>query len=238
MSITRTNNIRRGGFTLVEALLSTILAAMIAVLILAAYNSTIKHAGVLMEQSERYAQVRYAMDHMRTDLANFYRCSERQNMLLRGQTDATQVERADRILFHAMRMQTSSEGCAMTGPWEVEYGLYPDPTGGSSFIGCRSVLASEADSGAQKGTITPLAGNIREFRVEYFDQNQWNDEWRKTDSFPSLIRITATGGGGSKDDTSLSISEVISLAPLPVLSASSSLSVPTEPAPHETQTNP
>jgi len=154
---------RAFAFTLLEALLSAILAAMIAVLILAAYNATVKNGGVLLKKSERQAQLQYAMDQLRADLANLYRCPDWQCMFLEGQSRVPPREQSDRIVFYAMREHPTPEGVGWEGPCRIEYGIIPDSSGALSCLARRCGPIEEGNFETSPETITVLAADIQEF---------------------------------------------------------------------------
>jgi general secretion pathway protein J len=210
--------IRKGGFTLVELLLTTVIGALVIVTALGTLRQISSSRAEAQYYSDVSAHGRYALNQIRDDLANFYRSLNPEKMRLVGIEGGTEEEATDRLQvqivqeggLHGKRIEGQSD------IYEVEYGLCEDMEQGTTFLGRRCGAIEEATLGNEGGTLTRVAEYIQAVRFEYYDGSAWLRNWELNQGVPKLVRVSLVlADAGRPAYRPVRISQVVSLEPIP-----------------------
>ena len=205
----------RPGFTLVEALLATLIAALVIVLALATYRSLSHNTATVQYHSDAFARGRYALSLIRNDLANFYRCADPTRMRLIGTRNTTPLRSADRLIFYSVADPPTGTAKPYSDVYEVEYGLSYREQKDRLFLARRCAPVADQTQGNPAGTLTRVAGDLDHLRFEYLHRGQWLDRWDRQTALPDMVRTTIHLADPTGTHEPIPISQVISLKPLP-----------------------
>ena len=90
------------GFTLIEALLATVVGALIVVVALASFRSVSQSRSKIQYYSDINANARFALNMIRDDLANIYRNRDHSKMMLSGIRNLTGDSSSDKIILYTV----------------------------------------------------------------------------------------------------------------------------------------
>ncbi len=195
MTRSRTNQVR--AFTLVEVIVSVVIAAVIAGASTSIVSNVLRSrkASESLELSMRRAQS--AVDAIAADLPTVARESDL--FWARVQVVSAGVGAADRdeLLFVARQLrrvrglEESPEG----GDVEIAYKLLDNPEGVSElWRRADPAMDQYQDAG---GVISRISSRVRFLRIEASDGESWFDQWDSDyDGYPHALRITV----GATDD--------------------------------------
>ena len=210
---------RRGGyapgFTLVELLLATVIGA----LVVAVAAGTLRSVARARERADYYSEMlahgRYALNQIRNDLANFYRCGDRNQMCLEGRSGGSANYPADRLRAYVVSDRAVGERLGESDVYEVEYMLREQAGRAERYLARRVAPVLNAQVGNEKGILSEVSRYVRVLEFEYFDGQTWQRRWGRSMDYPELVRVTMVVVGPEEEDRPISLSQEISLEPLP-----------------------
>jgi general secretion pathway protein J len=192
----------RGGFTLAEVLLASTITVMITLVAVSALKGVSDTSQVIDRTPQTTSALRFAAQLIARDLANFYRDSDSQNMLLTALSPegASETERPS-LRFYAVGRAKARPAQPEGDVYEVEY-MLGEPR--------RSNAAPSLDTESTKrtlyrrwcpnpdrkreagGILTPIAENIDVFQTRFYDGRQWTDQWtqEQQQELPQLLEVT------------------------------------------------
>jgi type II secretion system protein J len=203
-------------FTLVEILITLIIGAMIAIIALAGYHtvSTLRHR--IMFRSQRQAELRYALNRIRDDLANFYRGGQIDRMVLLGEKMQTDAGRSDRLMFQAVFDPPFRPVYPAGDLYQIEYALSSAPPTNQNVLSRRAGALFSTAPPELAVAADRLTGRIKSLQFDYFYQDVWYDQWTRTDAIPMMIRVTLVAEKTDQgDEETQPMTRVISLEPFP-----------------------
>ena len=207
-------------FTLVEVLLASTLAAIVAAAGLATYRSVSESRQILGYTSEVNAHARYALNMIRTDLANMYRGTLPDEMRLKGITAERDGRNLDRLILYVIsneKVALSDNPAPQGDIFEVEYGLSPSPQKSQLFLGRRLAPVEDLETGNPKGNLTRIARYIDQLTFEFYDypSARWHRGWEYYDQLPQRLRVTMVLTDPKGKRPPMTVSQEIALPPLP-----------------------
>jgi type II secretion system protein J len=203
-------------FTLVEILITLIIGAMIAIIALSGYQtlSTLRHK--IMSRSQHQAELRYALNRIRDDLANFYRGGQIDRMVLQGEKMQTDAGRSDRLMFQAVFDPPFRPVYSAGDLHQIEYALSPATATNQNVLYRRAGSLFSTAPPELAVTTDRLTGRLKSLQFDYFYQDVWYDQWTRTDAIPMMIRVTLEAEKTDQsDDQPEPMTRVISLEPFP-----------------------
>jgi general secretion pathway protein J len=203
-----------GGFTLIEILLASAIAAMI----LAALYGVFQHAIHLRDSAtERIRDTRLrdrAAAVIRNDLRSAFISGGLFANIVQGDSDGTDGENAELPGYLKMTTTTGKDTPdALYGDVEqVEYYVVKSATGGSMDSGgdlVRAVTRDLLDSNPQVVEQDILSG-VQSFQVAFYDGSNWQSSWAFTSSTNSSLTsstssATTSGSSGETETLPLAI---------------------------------
>ncbi|GEM_PF-1675274 len=205
----------RRAFTLVELLLATVIGA----LVIAVAVGTLRSVARGREQAEYYSQMlahgRYAINQIRNDLANFYRCLDARQMCLEGRSGGSGAMAADRLRAFVVSDRAVGERLREGDVYEVEYGLREEAGGEQRYLTRRVAPVSNTAVGNDRGLLSEVSRHVQVLQFDYFDGRTWRRTWGGRADYPSLVRVTVRLAGPDAEDRDITLSQEIALGPLP-----------------------
>jgi len=180
----------KGGFTLVELLLST---AIFSVIIGVAY--AVFSAGLdLQEKADRrllrLQSARFALARITEDLQSAALFGKAETFLFEGVDGQDENGRADDSLdFLSLSNVSRREGLTASDQCEVGYLIYADPASGTSIL-YRRLDATVDEDVTEGGTYQELAEGVVSLDIEYYDGLAWQESFESDEELPERVRVT------------------------------------------------
>ena len=180
----------RGGFTLVELLLST---AIFSVIIGAAYAVFV--AGLdLQEKADRrllrLQSARFALARITEDLQSAAIFGTADTFLFEGFDGQGENERDDDAIDFASFSNASRVGDSpASDQCEIGYLIYADPERGTSIL-YRRLDATVDEDITEGGTYQELAEGVVSLNIEYYDGLSWEESFQSDRQLPERVRVT------------------------------------------------
>jgi type II secretion system protein J len=218
-------------FTLVEILITLIIGTLLALITLSCYKTVVSVRQKIMLRSRQQAELRYGINRLRDDLANFYRGGQDRHSVLKGFKTQTGAGRSDRLVFDGVFDPPFRPTSPAGDLYQIEYSLAQPPQSTPDILTRRTtaVFSTAAPELAAAGT--RLTSGIRSLQFDYFYQGVWYDQWSREDAFPSMVRVTLAAEKTGADDSAAQpvVTRLISLEPIPQHSTPSRPVIPAAP---------
>ncbi|MBN1845980.1 MAG: prepilin-type N-terminal cleavage/methylation domain-containing protein [Sedimentisphaerales bacterium] len=173
----------KNGFTLLEILVATIIAAFISVTAVAALRAVIGSQEKLEERLRVNAELRYAAHQIRQDCMNFYRSRDPRQTKLVATLDRAGGVPSSRIVFYLTNTLKARRDYPEGDLYEVEYFLEAqEPQDGAevtedSLVLMRRLWPNPNADARPAGVVAAVARGILIFSVRYYDGQEWLEEW-------------------------------------------------------------
>ena len=186
--------IRRGGFTLVEILLASMVGALVAAAGAGALRATVRSREKVERRLEVSRSLRLAAARMREDLANMYRAGGPGAVKFVGSSQERSGVLCSRIVFYAVSGAKARQDKAEGDVYEVEYFL--EQREGRSVL-FRRLWPNPSEEDRPGGVLMMVADHIIGFEVRYQDGEDWATQWpEEMGSLPELMSVTLVSGLG------------------------------------------
>jgi general secretion pathway protein J len=192
----------RTGFTLAEVLVSATITAMITLVAVSALKAVADTSRIVEDTTQTTSAVRYAARMLSQDLANFYRDTDPQSMLLTGASQGSDSGQPPSLRFYTTGRLKARTDQPEGDVYEVEYILGETKTtagrittDGDTESAPRTLYRRwwpNPDKKRQPGGILSVIGeNIDVFQVRFHNGKEWVTEW-SADSreLPQLLEVT------------------------------------------------
>jgi len=200
MSTARTTRPR--GFTLIEVLISTLIMAMIAVLLAESLRSALNTPDQVLPVQQRYNAIHNAMERMARELASAYlsmHYTETYEYSPHTMFKLTDSSTDDRLDFTAFAHQKLYANVNESDQCELSYFLEED----KEERGLKNLMRREAvriDEQPDKGGyVYVLLDGVKGLNFSVYDSfmSEWKDEWdswrvEQKDRLPRYVRIDLT----------------------------------------------
>lgn len=182
-----------GGFSLIEVLAASAMAALIMTMVYAAYSSIGKTIQNVNGYSEFYVNVNLAVSSINRDIANLYTNT---NCRLMGDTDKgasfinfVTVSHRDFNVLGGIKRATPVSDIN-----EVGYYLEPDDKFPDLFFLMRRQERGYDSDIASGGVAGVMLENVTGLKIEYRQGNDWTVRWdsKETKRYPTAVRVTLT----------------------------------------------
>ncbi len=200
MKANRQNN---SGFTLVELMLATVIGSLVVVVALSAYRNVSHSRAEADYYSRLMAHGRYALDHIRNDLANFYPDKTESGISFVGTPTTTAADNhADRLRFYIAaepKIEKNLDLYTVGSPedtagdlYEIEYQLKFNEDDKTAALYRRIGPLINPQQGNPGGRSTQIAQNIKSLQFEYYEKSSdlWISQWQNDQAAPELVRVS------------------------------------------------
>ncbi len=178
------------GFTLLEVMVASVIGAFIALVSVGALRAVTAGQAMVNTNIAAADELRYAVELIRSDLANVYRDGSANAMKFVGafaESDENMITSLTmRIVSLANARRNEPEGDIH----EVHYYLMEGED--KSFLMRRiyPLVGTETEEELPGGVLTAIAENIVGFELMYFDGEEWVPEWpAELNRLPEMVEI-------------------------------------------------
>lgn len=185
------------GFTLLELLVSLILASFIAVTTVGALRGVTSRRDKIEDRAQAQAELRFAVRQVEQDLRNLYRSFDKKQTKLIGMYEEGGVLPSSRIIFYAVNTVKARAEYAEGDVYEIEYFLQPrqeeSRTGEAipTFVLMRRLWPNPNRQAKPGGVVSVVAENILVFDIRYYDGSEFQEEWpEEMQNLPSAIMVS------------------------------------------------
>ncbi|MFW6067510.1 MAG: PulJ/GspJ family protein [Myxococcota bacterium] len=210
---------RRHGFTLVEALISIAILAIVGTLVVGGFTQTFKNKNRVEQDIERYHIVRLALDRMARELSMAYVSAHvNPNPTLQRMLTAFvgDEERVDFTSFSHRRLMRDSHESDQN---ELGYFVAHHPDGSGRQVLARREQHRIDEDPRTGGKSMILVEDVEELELEYLDptSGEWLRSWDSTQAamqpnrLPSQVKIRLTVPHPRKERESLTLGTRTSL---------------------------
>lgn len=189
----------KGGFTLVELMLASVIGAFIALVAVSALRVISASAEMVEVNIDTAAEVRFASKRIAADLINLYRDRRSKNNRFIGTVEQAEQGLVSRLIFYTVGRIKARTGQPEGDVYEVEYYLVKDEQ--NRALMRRLWPNPDKDTEEVGGVLTAIAEDIDVFNVKYFDGQGWQDQWpEELESLPEMVEVNIAGKvSGQKD---------------------------------------
>ena len=178
------------GFTLLEVMVASVIGAFIAMVSVGALRAVTAGQAMVNTNIAAADELRYAVELIRSDLANVYRDGSADAMKFVGtfaETDDNMMTSLTmRIVSIANTRRSQPEGDIH----EVQYYLAKSEEKSLLMRRLYPVVGTEAEEELPGGVLTTIAENIAGFELMYFNGEEWVSEWpAELNSLPQMVEI-------------------------------------------------
>jgi type II secretion system protein J len=181
---------RTKAFTLVELLVATVIATLVAVTAVGALHTITASREKVNQYLTAMEELRYAADMIRNDLMNLYRDKDRKAMKFIGDFPDGNYQLGSDLMFNTINSAPARPGQPEGDVYEVEYFIKADEE--------QSILMRRLDpyfyeKDTTGGVLAPIAENIVAFDVRYYDleSDTWETQWdEERKNLPTVIEVT------------------------------------------------
>jgi prepilin-type N-terminal cleavage/methylation domain-containing protein len=192
------------GFTLLEMLISAVLAAFIALVAMAGLRGVTAVRATVDRHSESSDELRIAAEQIRTDLANVMPLGR--IVRFEGQVSQDGSATSPRLILRTFSSHKARKDMPESELYEVEYFVVENNSVKTlmrrvcPITGIDSTTSEEKTDG---GILETLAEPIVSFDVGYFDSGNWSSTWSADNQRPPQLvlinlAVDCTVAGGKK----------------------------------------
>ncbi len=178
------------GFTLLEVMVASVIGAFIAMVSVGALRAVTAGREMVNTNIAAADELRYAVELIRSDLANVYRDGSANAMKFVGTfadtDDNMMTSLTMRIVSIANARRSQPEGDVH----EVHYYVMAEEDKSVLMRRLYPVVGTEAQEELPGGVLTAIAENIVGFELMYFDGEEWVPEWpAEQNRLPQMVEI-------------------------------------------------
>jgi type II secretion system protein J len=178
---------RNSGFTLVEALVASVIGAFVAAVAVGTLRSISTSAEMVDTNVNAAAEVRFAADTIARDLMNFYRDSDGGQMRFFGASEGSTVRTFSYLTFYTVGRAKARYDYPEGDVYEVEYSLVRDD---QDSVLVRRWWPNPDKETEPGGIVAVIAENIDVFALSFYDGQQWLSEWpEEPEAVPYLVEV-------------------------------------------------
>ena len=182
------------GFTLVEVLAAAMIGAFVAVVAIASLRTVAAARQKVDINIAAADEIRFAAAMIQNDLANLYRDEGVKFMKIVGTLSEDEDSPSATIIMHVVSPVKARPDGIEGDLYEVEYFITKKEEKSYLMRRLCPLVGIEEEDLKPLGMLTPIAENITEFIVRYYDGAQWLDQWpEESESIPALVEVTLIG---------------------------------------------
>jgi len=192
---------KKTGFTLVEVMVAVTIGGFIMLVAVGTLKAITSSAEMVDTNISAAAEVRFAMNLIARDLANFYRDENNENTKLIGTTEESADGNISYLVFYTLNRMKARADQAEGDIYEVEYSLLKNE---DSSLLMRRLWPNPNEEYEPGGILAVIAEDIDIFEVRYFDGEEWSNEWpEEMEDLPQLIEVSIVGKEQSRGNPAM-----------------------------------
>ena len=198
------------GFTLIEVLISSVIATFIAVVAVGALRSVAGARERIEKTTEVSDELRFAANIIRRDLTNIYRDPEYTAMKFVGAIGQTEEEPPISLTFKTTSTAKARFDAIEGDLYEVQYFISQNVDKSMLMRRYCPVVGMEEDELTQGGILAPIAENISGLNFMFFDGTEWIDQWpEEQETLPGMVEVTLIAGDVENETANMTINNFI-----------------------------
>jgi general secretion pathway protein J len=176
----------RAGITLIEAMVSVTILAIVSTLVWQGFTQTARNKQIVEDEADHYHVVRMAMERMQRELSMAYVSAQRNESpsLQNVVTAFVGTDRGgrDRIDFTSFAHQRLYRDAHESDQNEISYFVTRHPEEPSIEVLARREQNRVDDDPRRGGRVQILVEDVEEFQLEYYDvvTHEWTQTWDTT----------------------------------------------------------
>ena len=190
----------RRAFTLIEIMLAITIFSLVLAAIYSVWNLVLRSSKVGQDAAAQAQRQRITMHTIEDALA----CIQSFQASIQYYTFIVQNGDQPMLSFTA-RLPADFPRNGRFGDFNVRrltFTIEAGPNQENDLMLRQNPILMDMDADEQQHPLV-LARNIKNFTIECWDTNQWDDEWDRTNSLPSLVRIGLVIGGNKNSSGSV-----------------------------------
>lgn len=183
---------RCSGFTLLELLIATTIAATLGLALYGSIGTAFRARKVIDRQITAMRETSIILDLIERDFQSLLRPNGTLSGPFLGYAMGTGGAEADSVQFYAIDRDASREEPLSEGIKQIQLVLQND-NGGNLLI--RKVQRNLLSTSAQTTVDETLSKKVTAFSVKYYDGSSWYEEWDSTmhdNTLPIAVQISIT----------------------------------------------
>ncbi|MBI4702139.1 MAG: prepilin-type N-terminal cleavage/methylation domain-containing protein [Deltaproteobacteria bacterium] len=188
---------RARGFTLLEALVSMAILALVATLVYGGFHAMTRARSNIERVGDRYQQGRAALSRLARELGSAFLSAHQPfaSQLIRARQTAfvgLRESPADRLDFTSFSHRRLRRDAHESDQNELSYFAARDPDGGTLDLVRREAPYIDEDP-SRGGVVQVLAEDIESFQLSYLDPltGEWTERWDSTQAAEQFGRLPA-----------------------------------------------
>jgi prepilin-type N-terminal cleavage/methylation domain-containing protein len=192
------------GFTLLEMLISSVLAAFIALVAMAGLRSVTAVRSAVDRHSESSDELRIAAEQIRSDLINIGPLGR--IIRFEGQVTQDGAASSPRLIFRTFSSHKARKDMPESELYEVEYFVVENDSVKTLMRRVCPITGLDSQTSDEKtdgGILETLADPIAGFDIGYFDSGNWSSTWSADNQRPPQLvlinlAVDCTVAGGKR----------------------------------------
>ena len=178
------------GFTLLEVMVASVIGAFIALVSVGALRAVTAGRAMVNTNIDAADELRYAVELIRSDLANVYRDSSADAMKFVGAFAESDENMTTSLTMRIVSLANARRSEPEGDIHEVHYYLREDEDKSVLMRRIYPLVGTEVEEELPGGVLTAIAENIVGFELMYFDGEEWVPEWpAELNRLPEMVEI-------------------------------------------------
>ena len=198
----RIKRLNHKGFTLLEVLISAIIATFISLVAIGALRTVVDARERVESNITAADELRFAANIIRNDLANIYRDEQKDAMKFIGTISDSQDMPPVSLTMDVVSTAKARPGHIEGDIYEVQYFVVTEDEKSILMRRYCPVVGIEEDELTTGGILIPIAENISSFSILYFNGEEWVPEWSDEEEYlPGMVEVTLIASSPEETNT-------------------------------------
>ena len=177
------------GFTLLEIVLSSVIGAFVALIAVATLRTVIDARSRVEKAVAAADELRLAVNVISDDMACLSRDKKYAKFI--GTMAGSDDDPSSSLVMRVVSTTNARPGRAEGDLYEVEYSLLRTEERSALLRRRCPILGIETEEESQGGILTTIAENVIDFKIQYFDGQEWAVSWPPEMAIlPEIVEVT------------------------------------------------
>jgi len=178
------------GFTLLEVMVASVIGAFIALVSVGALRAVTAGRAMVNTNIAAADELRYAVELIRSDLANVYRDGSADAMKFVGISAESDENMTTSLTMRIVSLANARRSEPEGDIHEVHYYVMEGEDKSALMRRIYPLVGTEAEEELPGGVLTAIAENIVGFELMYFDGEEWVPDWpAELNRLPEMVEI-------------------------------------------------